>query len=158
MAREIELTREAYEQLQKQLEEERRRRDDATAAMAAELDDALDQEDRSLEAAQNALTALDARIAELEDALDRAVVTEVRHDGHVQLGSVATLRVDGREERVRVQLVSAIEASRPDEEDAPRHVAVDSPTGQALRGRTVGESFEVTVGDHPTRFTVESVE
>lgn len=155
MAREVQVTQAGFERLQKALADAQQRREEVIRELSASLDDAMDLEDRSLEAAQHDTTSLDARIAELEDTLARAVVVENHEpDGQVALGSVVVLVNDDRE--LRVQLVSNVEVSTLDE--GITRVADDSPVGQELLGRRVGESFEVELGGHAKRYTVKSVD
>lgn len=156
MADEVQMTVEGFGRLQDTLEKERQRRDDAVAQIAAARDDAVDLEDRNLETAQIDLPSMEARILELEDVLARAVVVETSgSDGRVGLGSVVVLRDDERGRELEVRLVSAVEVDALAE--GATQVSEDSPVGQALMGRRVGESFEVTQGERQLRYTVKSV-
>ena len=157
MAEEIPMTAEGYRRLQETLEKERQRLEDATASMAATLDDALDLEDRSFQAAQYDLPTMEARILELEDVLSRAVIVEETQaqDGAAALGSVVVLRDEQRGRELRVQLVSAVEVGALAE--GATQVSEDSPVGKALLGRRVGESFEVDLGSSRARYTVKSI-
>ncbi|AFZ66795.1 GreA/GreB family elongation factor [Deinococcus peraridilitoris] len=158
MAREVQVTREGYVRLEQALEEARRRRTEVTQQLSALLDDAMDLEDRSLQAAQNDTTSLDARIVELEDTLARAVIVDNHgeNDGEILLGSIVVLHDDHHDRELRVQLVNHVEVTTLDE--GITRVADDSPVGKALPGRRVGDSFEVDLGDHRMRYTVKSVE
>ena len=157
MADEIQVTAEGYQRLEENLQKERQRLEDATRSLAASLDDATDLEDRSLEAAQFDLPSMEARILELEDVLARAVIAQAAPDGSgvVSLGTVVVLEEAGQGREMRVQLVSAVEVDALAE--GATQVSDDSPVGQALMGRRVGESFEVTQGERLLRYTVKSV-
>ncbi|ADV67610.1 GreA/GreB family elongation factor [Deinococcus maricopensis] len=158
MTQKIQMTREGYERLERALEHERQRRDEATASMAAVLDDAIDLEDRSLQAAQHDFAGMDARIMELEDALVRAEIVDTVDDadGHVRIGSVVDLHDNTQNRDVRVQLVSAVETTLLDE--GITHVSDDSPVGKALLGRQRGDTFTVDLGDRQKDYTVQNVE
>ncbi|KEF34317.1 elongation factor GreAB [Deinococcus sp. RL] len=157
MADEVQMTAEGYRRLQETLAKERQRRDDAVAQIAAARDDAMDLEDRNLETAQIDLPSIEARILELEDVLARAVLVEgtPEEGGRVTLGSLVVLRDDERDREVEVRLVSAVEVDALAQ--GATQVSEDSPVGQALMGRRVGESFEVTQGERRLRYTVQSV-
>ncbi|MPY66933.1 transcription elongation factor GreAB [Deinococcus sp. SDU3-2] len=156
MAEEVQMTAEGYQRLQDTLDKERQRRDDAIAQIAAARDDAMDLEDRNLETSQIDLPSMEARILELEDVLARAVIVETpESDGTVGLGSVVVLRDDEHDRELEVRLVSAVEVDAL--AAGATQVSEDSPVGQALMGRRVGESFEVTQGERQLRYTVKSV-
>ena len=157
MAEEVQMTAEGYQRLLDTLDKERQRRDDAIAQIAAARDDAMDLEDRNLETAQIDLPSMEARILELEDVLARAVIVEdtPEEGGQITLGSLVVLRDDERDRELEVRLVSAVEVDALAE--GATQVSEDSPVGQALMGRRVGESFEVTQGERQLRYTVKSV-
>lgn len=156
MADEIQVTAEGYQRLEENLHKERQRLEDARLSLAASLDDATDLEDRSLEAAQFDLPSMEARILELEDVLARAVVVEAPESGDtVALGSVVVLQEEERGREMQVQLVSAVEVDALAE--GATQVSDDSPVGQALLGRRVGETFEVEQAERTLRYTVKSL-
>ncbi|WP_034384568.1 GreA/GreB family elongation factor [Deinococcus sp. YIM 77859] len=156
MADEIQVTAEGYQRLQETLQKERQRLEDAVASMAATLDDARDLEDRSLEAAQIDLPSMEARIVELEDVLARAVIVDTpQNQDEVRLGSVVVLQDEQHHRELRVQLVSAVEVDALAE--GATQVSEDSPVGQALLGRRVGDTFEVEVGAGRARYTVKGI-
>lgn len=158
MADEIQMTAEGHQRLEETLQKERQRRDEAVTSMAVSLDDAMDLEDRSLQAAQfqNDLPAMEARIQELEDVLARAVIVEDPQGGsEVTLGSVVVLQDTQHDRELRVQLVSAVEVDALAE--GATQVSEDSPVGKALLGRRVGESFEVDLGTSRANYTVKSL-
>ncbi|SMB93660.1 GreA/GreB family elongation factor [Deinococcus hopiensis] len=157
MADKIEMTAEGYARLQAELQKERDRLDDAVTTMAASKDEAMDVEDRSLEAAQFNLPVMEARIQELEDVLTRAVVVEElpEHPDSVRLGSVVTLQDETHGRELTVQLVSGVEVSALVE--GVTQVSDDSPVGQALIGRREGDSMEVELPSGATRYTVKGI-
>lgn len=95
---------------------------------------------------------LEARIGELEQTLERAVVVEKpSEDGLIGLGSEVTLRADDGEEETWV-LVSPQEAKSGD-----GRISTQSPVGQALMGCRVGETATVTTPSGSMRYTVVAV-
>ncbi|GBF07516.1 GreA/GreB family elongation factor [Deinococcus aerius] len=157
MAEEVQMTAEGYQRLQETLDKERQRREDAIAQIAATRDEAMDLEDRNLETAQIDLPSMEARILELEDVLARAVIVEAAPEqaGRVALGSLVTLHDEEHDRDLQVRLVSAVEVDALAE--GATQVSEDSPVGQALLGRGVGETFEVDLGSRQARYTVKSV-
>ncbi|GAA5532834.1 GreA/GreB family elongation factor [Deinococcus aluminii] len=157
MAEEIQVTAEGYRRLEETLQKERQRHEDALRSLADTLDDAMDLEDRNLQAAQFDLPGMEARILELEDVLTRAVIVEAAQDQpeQVALGSVVVLQDETHDREVQVQLVSAVEVDAL--AGGATQVSEDSPVGKALLGRRVGESFEVELGSGPVQYTVRSI-
>jgi transcription elongation factor GreA len=94
---------------------------------------------------------LEARIGELEQTLDRAVIVEKPSDGQIGLGSEVTLRAEDGEVETWV-LVSPQEAKSGD-----GRISTESPVGQALMGCRVGESATVTTPVGSMRYTVVAV-
>lgn len=157
MAEQIPMTAEGHRRLEETLQKERERHEDAIATLASLRDDSNDIEDRNLETTQIDLASMEARIFELEDVLSRAVIVEAppEEGGQARLGSVVVLADEERGREMTVQLVSAVEVSALAE--GATQVSEDSPVGKALLGRSVGETFEVEIGDRQARYTVRSV-
>ncbi len=95
---------------------------------------------------------LEARISELEQTLERAVIIEKPEEpGVVGLGSEVTLRADDGEVETWV-LVSPQEAKTGD-----GRISTQSPVGQALMGCRVGETATVVTPGGSMRYTVVAV-
>ncbi|ACO46441.1 GreA/GreB family elongation factor [Deinococcus deserti] len=155
----VQLTREGYERLEQSLEKERQRLEETITSLANTVDDAMDLENRSLNAAQigQERIAIEARILELEDVLARAVIVEEEDlpRGQVAVGSVVMLEDDKHGRQLQVQLVSAVEISAMTE--GVTQVSDDSPVGKALMGRREGETFDVELEAGRVQYTVRSV-
>ncbi|MFC4637252.1 GreA/GreB family elongation factor [Deinococcus hohokamensis] len=159
MPEELHVTREGYERLEQSLEKERQRREDTITSMATTVDDAMDLENRSLNAAQlhTDLSSIEARILELEDVLSRAVIVEegdLPRD-EVTLGSVVVLHDAAHDRELEVQLVSAVEVDAL--AGGATQVSDDSPVGQALLGRHRGEQFTVVLDAGEVTYTVRRI-
>lgn len=153
----IPMTAEGRERLEDSLRRERERRDEAITTAGQTRDEENDIEDTGMQMGQPDLPGIEARILELEDTLDRAVVVEAppAGAGKVVLGAVVVLhdRTHGRD--LRVQLVSGAEVSAL--AGGPTQVSDDSPVGRALLGRRAGESFEVELPDGAAHYSVREI-
>lgn len=159
MPDEVQLTKEGYQRLEQALEKERQRLEETVTSMAVTVDDAMDLENRSLNAAQfqQEMPAMEARILELEDVLSRAVIVEegdLPHD-QVVVGSVVALHDAEHGRELQVQLVSAVEVSAL--RDGVTQVSDDSPVGKALMGRRKGETFDVDLETGRVQYTVQGI-
>lgn len=140
MAREIRVTKEGLERLQRSLVVERERLDEATRILRDVSGSSDDYDDTGLEEAKREKAGIEERVDRLEDQLARAVVIEGVSGDVVQLGSVVTLR-DGGGDAFDVQVVAPVEAGVL-EGDVP-HISDESPLGMALIGRSVGDAVSV---------------
>lgn len=96
--------------------------------------------------------SLEARIAELEQTLDRAAIIQRElGDQTIGLGSRVTLRSDDGEEETWV-LVNRQEANAAD-----GAISTESPVGRALVGRSVGEVAVVRTPGGEMTYTVVAV-
>lgn len=144
MAKEIKLTREGFERLKGNLAHEQARLEEATRDIQAQMDASADFEDTGLEDARREKLNIEARIEELEDTLARAQLIEGHAEkGRVGLGSVIDLTNEGTKKTMRVQLVSAPEATVLGG-TLPK-ISEDSPVGTQLAGRKEGDAFVVNL-------------
>lgn len=101
---------------------------------------------------KNEWAMLEARIHDLEQTLERAAIIEKPpQDGVIGLGSEVTLQDDDGEVETWV-LVSPQEAKSVD-----GRISTQSPVGQALVGRRVGESATVVTPGGSMRYTIVAV-
>src|SRR5579884_407357 len=137
--RPVRLTREGLRRLEEELRELREvrlpevaERIRAVRQMAADLSES----DECFQALEE-MNQVQARIAELELAIGSGEVAEEPRavEDPVHLGSVVTVSFDG--ERETYEIVGSVEAD-------PLHgkLSMESPLGQALIGRRVGEEIE----------------
>lgn len=153
MAREVRLTRAGYERLQKELEHERERMEEAIKILQGLTGTSDDYDDSGLEEAKREKSNIELRIDDLEDQLTRAVIIEEHKVDEVGLGSVVSLQTG--DDSFEVQLVSSIEASALDS-DIPK-VSDESPMGQALLGQKPKSKFKVTIKGKTTEYTVKAI-
>lgn len=157
MPDDLQMTAEGRARLEATLNQERARRDEALTTMSQLSDEEKSTEDLAPQAGQPDLPAMDVRIAELEEMLDRAVVVGAPQDtdGPVALGAVVALHDQTHGRDLQVRLVSGLEVSAL--ADGPAEVSDDSPVGRALLGRRAGESFEVELPSGTVQYTVRDI-
>ncbi|ADV68100.1 GreA/GreB family elongation factor [Deinococcus maricopensis] len=159
MARDIKLTREGFERLQRTLDHERERLEEATRILQEQMEASADNEDTGLEDAKREKMSIEARIDDLEDTLARATLIEDHSEdaGHVALGAIVVLHNEATKKDMRVQIVSAPEASVLGG-SLPK-ISDDSPVGTQLLGRKTGESFVVNLENgKQVKYKVKNVE
>jgi transcription elongation factor GreA len=150
------LTRDAFRRLQKELDE---LRSEGRARMADRLQHAREfgdiSENAEFDAAKNEQGLMEARIRELERMLKDPDIVEGPDDMDLAApGLLVTLRpVDENEPEDETYLLAI---SKEEREDGVRTVSLDSPLGQAIAGKRVGEqvSYEAPGGT----FTYEVVD
>lgn len=142
--KQIRLTPEGFERLQKTMLQEQNRLAEATRILQEQMETSADNEDTGLEDAKREKMNIEARIDELEDTLSRAtIIAEHENEGRVELGALVTLVIDATKKEMRVQVVSAPEAAVLGG-SLPR-ISEDSPVGKELMGRKKGDAFVVNL-------------
>ena len=158
--RQVRLTREGFERLQKTMEQEQERLAEATRILQEQMETSADTEDTGLEDAKREKMAIEARIDELEDTLARATIIEDGEGsagGRVELGSVVVLANETTKKDLKVQVVSAPEAAVLGG-SLPR-ISEDSPVGKELMGRKKGEAFVVNLeSGKQVKYKVKGIE
>jgi transcription elongation factor GreA len=152
---EVHLSPDAHRRLQEELEDltTRGRVEIARAIEAArELGDLSENGD--YHAAKDSQAKMESRIRKLRATLESAVIVEPGKSvaGSVTAGSVVSLRYDGDED-VERYLVGSIE----ERHDELAVVSPGSPLGQALLGRSRGETVEYESPAGPLRVEIVEV-
>ena len=156
--KQIKLTKEGYERLEKALAQEQERLTEATRIVQEQMENSTDSEDTGLEDAKREKRQVEARIEELEDTLARATVIEGgADDGAVNLGATVVLSNETAKKEMTVKVVSAAEASVRGGDKTPR-ISDDSPVGRELMGRREGDAFVVNLeGGKQVKYKVKGV-
>src|SRR5579884_3594491 len=90
----------------------------------------------------------EARIAEIENILQNVeIIKKPRGDNKVQLGSIVKLKNDGKTKEF--QIVGTVEA-----DPLNGKISDESPIGQVLIGKTVGEKVELVTAADTTTYKV----
>jgi len=142
------ITAEGIQELQEQLSELKQKRREVASEMREITSQSTDMgalEDSTLTLIQNKATELDGEIMLLERVLGLAhVITKPTKHDHVQLGSQVTVELDGKAHAYI--LVGPVEAD-PEE----GKISDESPLGQSLVGKKIGEQVEIVIPGKPTR-------
>jgi transcription elongation factor GreA len=116
-----------------------------------ESSDQGDPTDNPEDVFKEELIQVEARIAELEQMLERAEVIEYTSTDKVGLGSTVTIRGDDGVEETYT-LVNHVEADIRD-----GSISTESPVGQALLGKAVGNSANVKTPGGMIVYTVIAI-
>lgn len=109
-------------------------------------------ENAEYHAAREAQGKNESRIKQIEHILKYAVITEKKNDGTVGLGSEVILKKSGAGE-VTYTIVGSEEA------DMSRNLLSNtSPLGQALLGKSEGETVSITTPKGETSYTITKIQ
>ena len=136
MKKPVILTSEGYQKIQQELVTLKARRKDVAQRIgnAREFGDLA--ENSEYEDAKNEQSFLEGRILELEEMIRNAKVVTKNGTDKVEVGSIATLKIDG--ETIEYTIVGVAESD-------PKlgKISVDSPLGNSLIGKTKNEKVEI---------------
>lgn len=152
----VPMTLEGYKKLQDELHrlkaEERPRIIAAIAEARAHGDLSENAEYHSAKEAQG---LNEARVAELEDKVNRAEIVDTSKlsGDTVKFGATVTLVDEDTEEKVKYKIVGDLEASVKDGK-----ISISSPIARALIGKSKGDTAEVTTPKGSRSYEVLKVE
>ena len=148
------LTPEGQKQLEDELTELRAvRRPDVAARLHIATESGGTVDNAEYEEVKNEQAFVEGRIRDLQDILSNAVVAEKSPDAdRVQFGSSVTVQTSDRRQR-RYHLVGSAE-SNPLE----GKIANDSPVGEALLDKRVGDVIEVNTPAGIQELTIVEIE
>jgi transcription elongation factor GreA len=154
--RRIPVTRDGYERLKEELETLREvRRPEIVAAVAEARSHGDLRENAAYDAARQDQAMNEKRIADLENMLRNADIVEDDQNGRaadeVGIGNIVVVDFDGDEERFTI--VGAIEAKATE-----GLISNESPIGQALIGKRVGDKAVVLTPGGQTTLTIKAIE
>lgn len=148
------VTKTGLEELKNELHElEKVKRPQVIERVAAAREMGDLSENSEYTAAREELSLIDGRIEELSDMLKKVEIideTTAKKTSGIQLGSRVTLKVNGKKELF--ELVGEWEAD-PHE----KKISHESPLGQALMGKRVGEKVEVEAPAGKISYTISEI-
>jgi len=131
------LTKEGLEELKAELCELLENRRPAVVqkiSTAREMGDL--SENAAYVSARDEQAFIEGRIAELEEIIKKAYVSAASHKGVIGVGCKVRVHVDGEEEEYMV-------VGGPEADPKGRKISHESPLGQALMGKRVGDKVEI---------------
>lgn len=129
------------------------RRQELSDYMGAAIADGDLRESAAYDEARLLQSANEARIADLEEILHRAVVVEADESADAAAGLGASLELqDHSGDRITFHLVGTHEA-----DILENRISDESPLGQTLLGRKAGDKVELPLGENTVSYKVLSV-
>ncbi len=152
-SKKVQISKEGLEALEKEL---RVLVDEKRPKLVERLEHARNQgdlaENSDYTAARDELEFLDGRISELEEVIDNAVVVNGKSGtSTVAFGTKVTLAVDKNE--IVYEIVGAWEA-----DPLKKRISHESPLGQALLGKKVGDKVEIEAPAGKIVYTIVKID
>ncbi len=141
------ITESGQRELERELEELKSRRGEIADKIAAARDFGDLSENAEYDAAREAQGLLETRITEIETILQNASIIQAGSSSTVVLGSTVELEANGK--TVVYTVVGPVEA-----DTLEGKVSNESPIGQALMGRAVGDTVTISTPKGELAYTV----
>ena len=141
------ITESGQRELERELEELKSRRGEIADKIAAARDFGDLSENAEYDAAREAQGLLETRITEIETILQNASIIQTGNSSTVMLGSTMELEANGK--AVTYTVVGPVEA-----DPLEGKVSNESPIGQALMGKAVGDTVTISTPKGELAYTV----
>jgi transcription elongation factor greA len=141
------ITESGQRELERELEELKSRRGEIADKIAAARDFGDLSENAEYDAAREAQGLLETRITEIETILQNASIIRAGSSSTVVLGSTVELEANGK--TVVYTVVGPVEA-----DPLEGKVSNESPIGQALMGKAVGDTVTISTPKGELAYTV----
>ena len=141
------ITESGQHELERELEELKSRRGEIADKIAAARDFGDLSENAEYDAAREAQGLLETRITEIETILQNASIIQTGNSSTVMLGSTVELEANGK--TVVYTVVGPVEA-----DPLEGKVSNESPIGQALMGKAVGDTVTINTPKGELTYTV----
>jgi transcription elongation factor greA len=141
------ITESGQRELERELEELKSRRGEIADKIAAARDFGDLSENAEYDAAREAQGLLETRITEIETILQNASIIQAGSSSTVTLGSTVELEANGK--AVVYTVVGPVEA-----DPLEGKVSNESPIGQALMGKAVGDMVTISTPKGELAYTV----
>ena len=145
------ITESGQRELERELEELKSRRGEIADKIAAARDFGDLSENAEYDAAREAQGLLETRITEIETILQNASIIQAGNSSTVVLGSTVELEANGK--AVVYTVVGPVEA-----DPLEGKVSNESPIGQALMGRAVGDTVTISTPKGELAYTVVALQ
>lgn len=144
------ITQLGWQELEQELETLKGRRGEIADKIAAARDFGDLSENAEYDTAREEQGLLETRIAEIEAILQHASIIQSTGSSEIGLGSVVELKSDTK--AVTYTLVGPVEAN-----PLEGKISNESPIGQALMGRKIGEEVVITTPKGETTYQVMAI-
>ncbi len=144
------ITESGQRELERELEELKSRRGEIADKIAAARDFGDLSENAEYDAAREAQGLLETRIIEIETILQNASIIQAGGSSMVVLGSTVELEANGK--TVVYTVVGPVEA-----DPLEGKVSNESPIGQALMGKAVGDTVTINTPKGELAYTVTAL-
>lgn len=144
------ITESGQHELERELEELKSRRGEIADKIAAARDFGDLSENAEYDAAREAQGLLETRITEIETILQNASIIQAGSSSTVVLGSTVELEANGK--TVVYTVVGPVEA-----DPLEGKVSNESPIGQALMGKAVGDTVTINTPKGELAYTVTAL-
>ena len=152
--RRIQLTRKGYQKLQRELFVLTNEENSKVAEMLAEAREDDQGEEAVFFDAMVSKERLDERVSHLQNVLARAEIIDVADEPEsITPGNRVTVYDTSEKEEFTMDLLDTEEITH-----GRRGVSLDSPVGQALLGKSVGDRIKVQVPDGKVTYRIRKIE
>lgn len=151
MKKAYQITQEGKTELEAELVELKGRRGDIADKIANARDYGDLSENAEYDAAREEQGLLESRIAEIEDILMNAEIIKSGSRNKVALGSTVELKANG-DKIVKYSIVGPVEA-----DPLAGKISDESPIGEALLGKKVGEHATITTPKGETTYEIINI-
>lgn len=150
MKKMYQITKEGQKELEAELVQLKGRRGEIAEKIAEARDYGDLSENAEYDAAREDQGIVETRIAEIEDILVNAEIIKSGKKNEVGLGSTVELKTDKK--MVTYTVVGPVEA-----DPLEGRISNESPIGEALMGKKVGETVTITTPKGNTKYEVTSL-
>lgn len=146
----FQITTQGKKDLEAELTSLKDRRGEIAEKIAAARDYGDLSENAEYDAAREEQGLVESRIAEIEDVLQNAEIIKASHKSTVGLGSSVSLKNGSK--TIEYHIVGAVEAN-----PAEGKISDQSPIGQALMGKKVGDEATVKTPKGEITYTISAL-
>ena len=151
MKKEFHLTKEGVAELEAELESLKKQRVEIARKIKIARDHGDLTENAEYQNAREEQGTAESRIAEIEHILSNVeLIEEPKNSGTVELGNTVALKSDGGEKHFTI--VGSVEAN-----PAENKISDESPIGQALLGKKVGDDVTIELPNGPVMYKVKAI-
>ncbi len=150
MKKMYQITDEGRKELEAELADLKSRRSDIADKIAEARDYGDLSENAEYDSAREEQGIVETRVAEIEDILMNAELIKARKSSKVSLGSRVTLKNGAKE--VTYVIVGPVEA-----DPMEGKVSNESPLGEALMGKTAGDTATIVTPKGETSYTIKEI-